>query len=213
MESCNIELPVFDKEGKDTGRKVLLDKNIFGIVPNDHVIYLDVKNILANGRQGTHKTKTRSEVSHSTKKLGRQKGGGGARHGDRNANIFVGGGRTFGPVPRDYSFKLNKKIKQLACKSSLAYKAIEGKITVVEDFSFDTLKTKNYVSFLDHFNMNDCKSMLILNDFDKNVILSSRNLQNASVKVVSLLNTYDVLNSDSLLITEKGLHGLVERFN
>lgn len=213
MENCNIELPVFDKEGKDTGRKILLDKNIFGIVPNDHVIYLDVKNILANGRQGTHKAKTRSEVSHSTKKLGRQKGGGGARHGDRNANIFVGGGRTFGPVPRDYSFKLNKKVKQLACKSSLAYKAIEGKITVVEDFSFNSFKTKNYVSFLNHFNMADCKSILVLNDIDKNIVLSSRNLQKSSVKVASLLNTYDVLNSDCLIISEKGLQGLVERFN
>lgn len=213
MENSSIELPVFDKDGKDTGRKVCLDGNIFGIVPNDHVIYLDVKNFLANQRQGTHKSKTRSEVSHSTKKLGRQKGGGGARHGDRNANIFVGGGRTFGPVPRDYGFKLNKKIKQLACKSSLAYKAIEGKITVVENFSFECLKTKNYVSFLEHFNLNDCKSTLVLNEFDKNVILSSRNLQNASVKMVSFLNTYDVLNSDCLLITEDGLKGLVERFN
>lgn len=213
MKDCNIELPVFDKDGNDTGRKVLLDSNIFGIVPNDHVIYLDVKNILANKRQGTHKAKTRSEVSHSTKKLGRQKGGGGARHGDRNANIFVGGGRTFGPVPRDYGFKLNKKIKQLACKSSLSYKAIENKITVVENFTFDELKTKNYVAFLRNFNVENVKSTLVLNDFDKNVVLSSRNLQNASVKMVSLLNTFDVLNSDNLLITESGLIGLVNRFN
>lgn len=213
MKDCNIELPVFDKDGNDTGRKVLLDSNIFGIVPNDHVIYLDVKNILANKRQGTHKAKTRSEVSHSTKKLGRQKGGGGARHGDRNANIFVGGGRTFGPVPRDYGFKLNKKIKQLACRSSLSYKAIENKITVVENFTFDELKTKNYVAFLRNFNVENVKSTLVLNDFDKNVVLSSRNLQNASVKMVSLLNTFDVLNSDNLLITESGLIGLVDRFN
>lgn len=213
MKDCNIELPVFDKDGNDTGRKVLLDSNIFGIVPNDHVIYLDVKNILANKRQGTHKAKTRSEVSHSTKKLGRQKGGGGARHGDRNANIFVGGGRTFGPVPRDYGFKLNKKIKQLACKSSLSYKAIENKITVVENFTFDELKTKNYVAFLKNFNVENVKSTLVLNDFDKNVVLSSRNLQNASVKMVSLLNTFDVLNSDNLLITESGLIGLASRFN
>lgn len=213
MENCNIELPVFDKEGKDTGRKVVLDSDVFGVVPNDHVIYLDVKNFLANQRQGTHKAKTRSEVNYSTKKLGRQKGGGGARHGDRNANIFVGGGRTFGPVPRDYGFKLNKKVKQLACKSSLSYKAIEGKITIVEDFEFESLKTKNYVSLLSHFNLDNSKSILVLDKFDKNIILSCRNLQKASVKTVSLLNTYEILNSDYLLFTEKGLKEIVERFS
>ena len=213
MEDFNIELPVFDKKGKDTGRKIALSKDIFGIIPNDHVIYLDIKSIMANRRQGTHKTKTRSEVSHSTKKWGRQKGGGGARHGDRNANIFVGGGRTFGPVPRDYGFKVNKKVKHLACKSSLAYKAIEGKITIVEDFTFDDCKTKNYVTFLDRFAMQNAKSLLVVNDVDKNVILASRNLQNAAVRAAALVNTYDVLNSENLLLTESGLNGLVSRLS
>lgn len=205
-----MELSVYNVKGQDTGRKVTLNDSIFGIEPNDHVLYLAVKQYLANQRQGTHKSKERSEVSGSTKKLGRQKGGGGARRGDINSPVLVGGGRVFGPKPRDYSFKLNKKVKRLARKSALAYKAKENAIIVVENINFDAPKTKNYVAFVENLKISDKKSVLVLSEPNKNVTLSAQNLQKAQVVATPELNTYKILNANCLLLTEGALAQLEE---
>ena len=200
-----MELSVYKIKGEDTGRKVSLDDNIFGIEPNEHVMYLDVKQYLANKRQGTHKSKERSEISGSTRKLGRQKGGGGARRGDINSPVLVGGARVFGPVPRDYSFKLNKKTKKLARKSALSAKIKDNEVIVLENVSFDAPKTKDFVSMMSGLKIADKKTLLILSEPNKNVYLSARNLQNAKVITSSDVNTYAILDSTCLLITEGAL--------
>ena len=200
-----MEVNVYNIKGEDTGRKVALNESIFGIEPNDHAIYLAVKQYLANQRQGTHKSKERSEVSGSTRKLGRQKGGGGARRGDINSPVLVGGGRVFGPRPRDYWFKLNKKIKSLARKSALSYKAQENAIVVVEDFTFEAPKTKEFVELINNLKVSDKKSLLVLPEADKNVYLSARNIKRANVIMASSLNTYKVLEADALVVTESSL--------
>jgi len=208
-----MELSIYNIQGKETGRKIVLDESIFGVEPNDHAIYLAVKQYMANKRQGTHKSKERSEVSGSTRKLGRQKGGGGARPGDINSPIRVGGGRVFGPTPRDYSFKLNKKLKQLARKSALSYKAKDNGLTIVEDFTFDAPKTKNFTTLLNNFNLAGKKSILVLSEPNKNVYLSARNLESSEVLISSELNTYKILDANNIVLTEKALAGLVETFN
>lgn len=200
-----MEVSVLNINGQETGRKVVLNDAIFGIEPNDHVLYLDVKQYLANQRQGTAKTKERSEMSGSTRKLGRQKGGGGARRGDINSPVLVGGARVFGPKPRDYSFKLNKKVKVLARKSALSYKAKENAIIVVEDFEMAAPKTKEYVNIVKNLQLGERKSLLLLPNVNKNVYLSARNLQRSEVMTASALNAYKVLNADVLVITEKSL--------
>ena len=200
-----MEVSVLNIKGQETGRKVTLNEAIFGIEPNDHVLYLDVKQYLANQRQGTAKSKERSEISGSTRKLGRQKGGGGARHGDINSPLLRGGGRVFGPTPRDYSFKLNKKVKQLARKSALSYKAQENAIIVVEDFTMDAPKTKEFVSISSNLKVGDKKVLFVMADANSNVYLSARNLQKAEVLEANKLNAYKVLNADVLVITEKSL--------
>jgi large subunit ribosomal protein L4 len=197
-----MELSVLNIKGEDTGRKVSLNEAIFGIEPNDHAIYLDVKQFLANRRQGTHKAKARSEISGSTRKLGRQKGGGGARPGDIKSPLRVGGGRVFGPVPRDYSFKLNKKVKQLARKSALSYKAKNGAITVVENFEFEAPKTKKMLELAKNLQVADKKPLIVLSSANKNVYLSARNLPSIDVITISELNTYNVLNAKTLVLTE-----------
>jgi large subunit ribosomal protein L4 len=203
-----MEVSVLNIKGQETGRKVNLNEAIFGIEPNDHVIYLDVKQYLANQRQGNAKSKERSEISGSTRKLGRQKGGGGARHGDINSPLLRGGGRVFGPVPRDYSFKLNKKVKQLARRSALSYKAQENAIVVVEDFSFDAPKTKEFVAIAKNLKVDGKKMLLLMADNNKNVYLSARNLQKAVVMEANNVNTYKVLDADVLVITEKSLEAI-----
>ena len=208
-----MELSVYNLEGKDTGRKVSLDESIFGIEPNDHAIYLDVKQFLADNRQGTHKSKQRSEIAGSTRKLGRQKGGGGARPGDIKSPVRVGGGRIFGPVPRDYNFKVNKKVKQLARKSALSYKMKDNALFIVEDFSFDAPKTKNYVNFLKNLNIDGKKSLLVLPEANKNVYLSAQNLQSSDVVVSDSLNTYKILDAKYLMLTEKALENINKVFN
>ena len=200
-----MELSIYNIKGEDTGRKVTLSDSIFGIEPNDHAIYLDVKQHMANKRQGTHKTKGRSEVNGSTKKLGRQKGGGGARRGDVKSPLLVGGGRIFGPVPRDYSFKLNKKVKQLARKSAFAYKAKNDLLIVVEDFTFEAPKTKEYIEMTNNLKVSDKKSLIILAEPNKNVYLSARNLQNSKVLIVSEINTYKILDAKVIVLTEGAL--------
>ena len=200
-----MDINVLDIKGQETGRKVTLSENIFGIEPNDHVIYLDVKQYLANQRQGTAKSKERSEHRGSTRKLGRQKGGGGARRGDINSPVLVGGGRVFGPKPRDYGFKLNKKVKALARKSALSYKAQENAIVVVEDFNMEAPKTKDFVNIAKNLKVEGLKTLLLLPEVNKNVYLSARNLQKAEVMIASTLNTYKVLNADVLVVTEKSL--------
>lgn len=200
-----MEVSVLNINGQETGRKVTLNESIFGIEPNDHVLYLDVKQYLANQRQGTAKAKERSEVSGSTRKLGRQKGGGGARRGDINSPVLVGGGRVFGPKPRDYGFKLNKKVKALARKSALSYKAQENGIVVVEDFTMDAPKTKDFVNITKNLKVEDRKTLLLLPGVNKNVYLSARNLQGTEVMTASALNTYKVLNADVLVVTEDAL--------
>jgi len=205
-----MEVSVYNIKGEDTGRKITLNESIFGIEPNDHAIYLDVKQFLANQRQGTAKSKERSEISGSTRKLGRQKGGGGARHGDINSPVMVGGGRVFGPTPRDYSFKLNKKVKQLARKSALSYKALNGGLMVVEDFSFEVPKTKEFVALLNNLKVSDKKLLLVLPEANKNVYLSARNLQRAKVQTVSGVNTYRVLDAGVVMFTEKALSAIDE---
>ena len=200
-----MEVSVLNIKGQETGRKVTLNEAIFGIEPNDHVIYLDVKQYLANQRQGNAKSKERSEISGSTRKLGRQKGGGGARHGDINSPLLRGGARVFGPTPRDYSFKLNKKVKALARKSALTYKAQENAIVVVEDFSMDAPKTKEFVAIAKNLKIDGKKTLFLLNETNKNVYLSARNLQGSEVMEANKLNSYKVLNADVLVITEKSL--------
>ncbi len=200
-----MELKVVNIKGEDTGKVVSLDDAIFGIEPNDHAIYLDVKQYLANQRQGTHSSKGRSQLSGSTRKLGRQKGGGGARPGDIKSGVRVGGGRMFGPTPRDYSFKLNKKVKQLARKSALAYKAKNELITVVDAIEFATPKTKDFIAMTKSLNVADKKPLIILANANNNVYLSARNLPNANVVTVSELNTYKVLNAKTLVFTQEAV--------
>lgn len=200
-----MELSVLTKEGIDTGRKVVLSDEVFGIEPNTHVMYLAVKQYMAAQRQGTHKAKERSEISGSTRKLGRQKGGGGARRGDINSPVLVGGGRVFGPVPRDYSFKLNKKEKSLARKSALSTKAIENAIVVVEDFNLETPSTKQFVNVMKNLQLADKSSLIVVTSADKNVYLSARNLQKVNVTEASLLNTYSVMRHSSLVLSESAV--------
>ena len=200
-----MEISVLNIKGEDTGRKVTLNDSIFAIEPNDHAIYLDVKQFMANQRQGTAKAKERSEVSGSTRKLGRQKGGGGARRGDINSPVLVGGGRVFGPRPRNYGFKLNKKVKVLARKSALSYKAQEGAIVVVEDFTMEAPKTKQFIEIVNNLKVNDKKTLFVLPSSDKNVYLSARNIQRVNVALASALNTYTVLNADVMVVTESSL--------
>ena len=200
-----MDINVLDIKGQETGRKVTLNENIFGIEPNDHVLYLAVKQYLADQRQGTAKSKERSEHAGSTRKLGRQKGGGGARRGDINSPVLVGGGRVFGPKPRDYSFKLNKKVKTLARKSALAYKAQENSIVVVEDFNLEAPKTKDFVNIAKNLKVGDKKVLLVLPEVEKNVYLSARNLKKAEVMTASQVNSYKVLNADVLVVTENSL--------
>ena len=200
-----MEVSVYNIKGEDTGRKVVLNDAIFGIEPNDHAIYLDVKQYMANQRQGTHKSKERSEISGSTRKLGRQKGGGGARRGDINSPVLVGGGRVFGPQPRDYGFKLNKKVKALARKSALSYKVQENALLVVEDFNFEAPKTKQYVELLQNLKVAGKKLLMVLPEANKNVYLSARNIQRQEMAVASAVNTYQVLNADALVVTESAL--------
>ena len=208
-----MELSIYNIEGKDTGKKISLDESIFGIEPNDHAIYLDVKQYMANNRQGTHKSKQRSEVAGSTRKLGRQIGGGGARPGDIKSPVRVGGGRIFGPVPRDYNFKLNKKVKQLARKSALSYKVRENALVVVEDFNFEAPKTKNYVAMLKNLKCDDKKSLLVLSEANKNVYLSARNLAKANVMISADVNTYSILDAKYMVLTEKAVADLTASFN
>ena len=200
-----MEVNVYNIKGEDTGRKITLNESIFGIEPNDHVLYLDVKQYLANQRQGTAKSKERSEIAGSTRKLGRQKGGGGARRGDIKSPVLVGGGRVFGPKPRDYRFKLNKKVKVLARKSALSYKAQENAIIVLEDFTFDAPKTKDFVNITKNLKVDGRKMLLALPEVNKNVYLSARNLQRTEVMLASNINAYKVLNADVLVLTENSL--------
>ncbi len=198
--------------GKETGKKVKLSADIFGIEPNDHAIYLDVKQFLANQRQGTHKSKERAEIHRTTKKLKRQKGTGGARAGSMKSPLFVGGGRIFGPRPRDYSFKLNKKLKHLACLSALTYKAKDKSIMVIENFAISQPKTKDYSAILDNLNIADKKVLMVLPQHDKNIYLSSRNLEGNKLTTASELNTYDVLNAQLLVLAEGSVSVLENRF-
>lgn len=200
-----MELSLYNIDGKETGKKVKLDDAIFAVEPNDHAIYLDVKQFLANHRQGTHKSKQRNEVSGSTRKLHKQKGTGGSRKGSIKNPLYRGGGRIFGPQPRDYSFKLNKKLKRLARKSALAYKIQEGKLKVVENFNFDAPKTKAFESILKNFEALDKKSLFVIPELNKNVYLSSRNLAQLNVITALELNTYEVLDAENLFILEGSL--------
>ena len=205
-----MEVNVLNIKGEDTGRKVTLNEAIFGITPNDHAIYLDVKQYMANKRQGTHKSKERSEISGSTRKLGRQKGGGGARRGDINSPLLVGGARVFGPKPRDYWFKLNKKVKALARKSALAYKAQANNIVVVEDFAFEAPKTKEFVNVVNNLKVAGKKLLMVLPEANKNVYLSARNLERTNLAIASALNTYAVLNAETVVVTESALKAIEE---
>ena len=206
-----MEVNVLNVSGKETGAKVQLPESVFGIEPNDHAIYLDVKQYLANQRQGTHKSKQRNEIAGSTRKLYKQKGTGGARAGSVKSPLFNGGGRVFGPQPRDYSFKLNKKLKSLARKSALSYKAKDNNILVLEDFNFDTIKTKNYIKMEADLKVTDDKTLLVVAGVENNnVYLSSRNLKKTKVISVEQLNTYDVLNAGKLLLTSGALKTLEE---
>jgi large subunit ribosomal protein L4 len=208
-----MELEVLDITGKGTGKKVTLEKEVFGIEPNDHAIYLDVKQHLANKRQGTSKSKERAEITGSTKKIKKQKGTGTARAGSIKSPIFKGGGRVFGPRPRDYHFKLNKKLKRLARKTVLSQKLKNNQLMIVEDFGFDAPKTRDFLNVLDNLNIRDKKSLLVLDESNKNVYLSSRNLKSAKVVNVSELNTYNILNSNVLLISESRLEELQNNLN
>ena len=201
-----MELAVYNIKGEDTGKKVTLNDEVFAIAePNEHAVYLDVKQYLANQRQGTHKAKERSEVSGSTKKLGRQKGGGGARRGDINSPVMVGGGRVFGPHPRNYSFKLNKKVKALARRSALTFKAQGGQIVVVEDFNFEAPKTKEFVNFAKNIKVYGEKTVLVLPSQNKNVYLSARNIEKTFVITAAELNTYRILDNKKLVVTESSV--------
>ena len=201
-----MELAVYNINGQDTGKKVTLNDEVFAIPePNEHVVYLSVKQYLGNQRQGTHKSKERSEIMGSTKKLGRQKGGGGARHGDIKSPVMVGGGRIFGPKPRNYGFKLNKKVKALARRSALTFKAQNNQIVVVEDLNFEAPKTKEFVNFAKNLKLDGQKVVLVLENQNKNVFLSARNIEQASVYTASELNTYRVLNNKTLVLTESSV--------
>ena len=208
-----MELSVYNIKGEDTGRKVTLNDAIFGIEPNDHAIYLAVKQYLANQRQGTHKSKERSEVSGSTRKLIRQKGGGGARRGDINSPVLVGGGRVFGPRPRSYSFKLNKKVKALARKSALSYKAKNNAIVIVEDFTMEAPKTKEFITIAKNLKVADKKLLVVLPEKNNFVYLSARNLQKTNVVTVSDINTYCVLDAANLVLTESTVAAIDKMFN
>lgn len=205
-----MELRVYNIKGEDTGRTVVLNDNIYAIEPNEHVMYLAVKQYLADQRQGTHKSKERSEVAGSTRKLFRQKGTGGARRGDINSPVLRGGGRVFGPKPRDYSFKLNKKVKVLARKSALSAKIADEAIVVVEDFTFDAIKTKQMVNVLNNFKVNGNRNMFVFAEPDKNVVLSARNIQRTKVALARMLTTYDILNSKKIFICESALKPIDE---
>lgn len=205
-----MELTVLNTLGKETGKKVVLADSVFGVEPNDHAIYLDVKQHLANKRQGTHKAKQRNEVAGSTKKLKRQKGTGGARCGSVKSPLFPGGGRIFGPVPRDYSFKLNKKLKQLARKSALTYKAKAEAITVVEDFNIEVPKTKEFIAIAKNLNVADKKILLVLPESNSNIILSARNLQNVKVIIAANVTTYDVMNAAQVVMAEGAVNVINE---
>lgn len=207
-----MEVKVINISGKETGAKVQLPDAIFAVEPNDHAIYLDVKQYLANQRQGTHKSKQRNEIAGSTRKLYKQKGTGGARAGSIKSPLFNGGGRIFGPQPRDYGFKLNKKLKSLARKSALTYKAQDNNIVVLEDFNFDSVKTKNYVQLVADLKLTDAKTLLVLPAANNNVYLSSRNIKKAKVVTAAELNTYDVLNAGTLLLTTETVKTLTEAF-
>ena len=206
-----MELEVLKIDGSASGKKVVLPENVFGVTPNDHVIYLDVVQYLANQRHGNAKTKDRSEVAYSTKKLGRQKGGGGARHGSLKANIFVGGGRVFGPVPRFYHTKLNKKVKSLARVSALSYKALENAITLVEPFTMEAPKTKEFIQILNNVKACDSKVLVVLPENNDNILLSSRNLDWAKVITVDEINTYAIMNANSLVLVDGVQDILAER--
>lgn len=204
-----MELAVYNIKGQDTGKKVTLNDEVFALAePNEHVIYLDVKQYLGNRRQGTHKSKERSEISGSTKKLGRQKGGGGARHGDINSPLLRGGGRVFGPKPRDYRTKLNKKVKALARRSALTFKALNNEIVVLEDFNIETPKTKDFVAITKSLKLDDKKVVVVLKDVQKEVYLSARNLPNAKIVTARELNTYRILDNKALVLTESSVEVL-----
>ncbi len=203
-----MELVVYNSKGEDTGKKVTLPEAVFGIEPNQHAIYLDVKQHLANKRQGTHKAKERAENAHSTRKLKKQKGTGGARAGSAKSPVFVGGGTIFGPRPRDYSFKINKKVKSLARKSAFAVKAQGDNVSVLEDFTFDAPRTKDYITFLNALSLSDKKTLLILPDVDMNVVLSSRNLRKTKVTTADQVTTYELMNAERLLISAEAVSKL-----
>jgi len=200
-----MDVAVLKYSGESTGRKISLSDAVFGIEPNDHAIYLDVKSYLANQRQGTHKSKQRNEISGSSKKLKKQKGTGGARAGNIKSPLFKGGGRVFGPTPRDYSFKLNKKVKDLARKSALSYKLKDSSISVLEDFNFESPKTKSYVTMLNALSLADKKTLLVVPETSKNVVLSGRNIQNTKITTAEQINTYDLMNADTVIIAESSV--------
>ncbi|MFM1913810.1 MAG: hypothetical protein RIR51_1662 [Bacteroidota bacterium] len=207
-----MELAVYNMEGKDTGKKVKLSDDIFGITPNEHVVYLDVKQYLANQRQGTHKAKERAEVSRSTRKIKKQKGTGGARAGSLKSPLFKGGGRIFGPRPRDYHFKLNKKVKSLARQSALASKIQSGDVSVIDAVSFDAPKTKSYISMLKAFSLDGTKTLLITPEVNANVVLSGRNVPKAKITTANDINTYDLVNASKLIITQEALEKIESSF-
>ena len=207
-----MEIAIYNISGQETGKKAVLKDEIFGIEPNNHAIYLDVKQYLANQRQGTHKSKQRNEVAGSTRKLKKQKGTGGARAGSILSPLFVGGGRVFGPVPRDYSFKLNKKLKQLARKSALAYKVKGEALTVVEDFAMEVPKTKEFIGITKNLNLEGKKILLVLPESNANVALSARNLQNVQVVLASNINTYDVMNAGNIVLAEGSVNVINQMF-
>jgi large subunit ribosomal protein L4 len=200
-----MDIAVVKSSGENTGRKVNLTNEVFGIEPNDHAIWLDVKSFLANQRQGTHKSKQRNEITGSSKKLKKQKGTGGARAGNIKNPQFKGGGRVFGPTPRDYSFKLNKKVKDLARKSALTYKAKDNMIAVVEDFNFEAPKTKQFISLIKALSLQDKKTLFVLPDANKNVVLSGRNIQNSKIVTADQINTYDVMNAEQVILVESSI--------
>ncbi|MDG2344354.1 MAG: 50S ribosomal protein L4 [Flavobacteriales bacterium] len=208
-----MEIKVINKEGKETTKKVKLNKGVFGIEPNDHAIYLDVKQYLANQRQGTHQSRERGEIKGSTRKIKKQKGTGTARAGSIKNPLFRGGGRVFGPKPRVYGFKLNKKVKSLARKSALSYKAKESNILILEDLSFKSPKTKDFISVLKNLNVDETRTLFVTTTNDQNTLLSSRNIKNAKVITADKLNTYDILNSGKLVISEKAVDQIDNHFN
>lgn len=208
-----MKLSVFNIKGEETGREVSLDEKVFGIEPNEHAVYLEVKQYLANQRQGTHKVKTRNEITGSTKKIKKQKGTGTARAGSIKSPVFRGGGTVFGPTPRDYSFKLNKKVKKLAKKSILSAKAKENQIKVLEDFSFETPKTKDFTTILSSLAVNDKKSIIILGSHNENLYLSSRNIKNTKVSTADELSAYDLVNAEQVILVESSVDLIQKRLN